>query len=124
MAEYLEYDWRSQMLSRDILEELPYKHSRDMDQNIAIQGLRALVFQCQDVELKNNMKQDDATLLKFLYARKFNVPDAYQLLQNYYWYRKKHGAMFDNFSVEAGDIRKALENVLPGVLTSRDRKGR
>ncbi|KAF2886999.1 hypothetical protein ILUMI_19174 [Ignelater luminosus] len=125
MAEFLEYDWKAHMISRDMLhQEIPYKKSEQLDKNTTIQGLRGLIYQSRDFEFKNNMKQDDSTLLKFLYARKFNVADAYELLQNYYWYRKKNHEIFKDFQVGASDIRTALENGLPGVLNSKDRKGR
>lgn len=124
MAEFFEYDWKAQMISRDMLQEMPYKKTEPADKNASIQGLRGLIFQSRDLEFKNNMKQDDATLLKFLYARKFIVAEALELLLNYYWYRKKNHEIFKDFTVDAGDIRLALENGLPGVLSSKDRKGR
>lgn len=125
MAEFLEYDWKAHMISRDMLhQEISYKKSESRDTNTAIQGLRGLIYQSREFEFKNNMKQDDSTLLKFLYARKFNVADAYELLQNYYVYRKKNQDIFKDFHVGASDIRTALENGLPGVLNSKDRKGR
>ncbi|KAF5270683.1 hypothetical protein FQA39_LY01421 [Lamprigera yunnana] len=123
MAEYLQYDWKAHVISRDLIHEVPFRKTK-IDHNSCILGLRNLVQQSSDAEFKNTQKQDDATLLKFLYARRFDVLDAHQLLQNYYWYRKRNEEIFKNFTIKSGDIFKALENGLPGVLDCRDRKGR
>ncbi|KAK4874136.1 hypothetical protein RN001_013496 [Aquatica leii] len=123
MAEYLQYDWKGNMLSRDLLQDLSFKKTK-IDHASCVVGLRNLINKSTDAEFKNMQKQDDTTLLKFLYAKKFNVADAYQLLQNYYSYRKRNEDIFKKFSIHSSDILKALENGLPGVLSSRDRKGR
>lgn len=125
MAEYMDYDWKSTRISRDLLhQDMPYKKSVTLDKTTALQSLRNLIQQSRDLEFKSNIKQDEATLLKFLHAKKFNVEDACQLLQNYYWYRKKNYEIFKDFSLNASDIKMALENGLPTVLSSKDRKGR
>lgn len=124
MSEYLEYDWRMNMLSTDLRKELRIEKTEPTDRNTAISALRSSIRQNADPELKNTMPQDDKTLLKFLYARKFNVDETYQLLQNYFWYRRRNPEIFKNFRLGAEDIRKALDNGLPGVLGSKDRKGR
>lgn len=119
MAEYLQYEWHNQK----IIPEPPSKNE-PVDKSTAIQTFRTIIQQCNDTELKNNIQQDDKTLLKFLYARKFNIPDTFLLLQNYYWYRKKNHILFKDFHSDAPDIRNALESSLPGVLSCKDRKGR
>ncbi|GJQ83633.1 hypothetical protein Trydic_g14346 [Trypoxylus dichotomus] len=122
MAEFLELDWKAQMISRDIMRD--WKNSEPKDKAISVQSLRNLIQSSDDRELKDNMQQDDKTLLKFLYARKFDINDTYELIRNYYWYRRKNPEIFRNFTIQSEDIRKSLENGLPGVLESRDRKGR
>ncbi|KAI4457061.1 alpha-tocopherol transfer protein-related [Holotrichia oblita] len=122
MAEFLELDWKAQMLGRDIIRD--WKSTEPKDKAISVQSLRNLIQRSDDRELKDNMQQDDKTLLKFLYARKFDINDTYELIRNYYWYRRKNPEIFRNFTIQAEDIRKSLENGLPGVLESRDRKGR
>lgn len=121
MAEFMEYDWKMNMLSKEIIRET---RTEPTTEETSIQALRSQIQKGADTELKNNVQQDDKTLLKFLYARKFDVAEAYTLIRNYYWYRRKNPDIFRNFSMQADDIRKALENTLPGVLESRDRKGR
>ncbi|XP_018327960.1 clavesin-1 [Agrilus planipennis] len=123
MAEFLEYDWRTNFITKDLIT-IPKSQKNPEDKHISIQALRGLIYQSTDSEFKNNVQQDDTTLLKFLYARKFDIDEAYQLIQNYYWYRKRNSQIFKDFSIDAPDIRKALENGLPGVLPTKDRKGR
>lgn len=113
------------MISSEIRkQQLRYPRSEQADKNTALQAVKSMIQQSTDAEVRTNMPQDDATISKFLYARKFDVAETYQLLQNYYWYRRRNPDIFKNFHLYAGDIRKALENGLPGVLTSKDRKGR
>lgn len=119
MAEYLQYEWRTQPIISPQLSK-----NEPVDKTTSIQALRTFVQGCNDLELKNSVQQDDKTLLKFLYARKFNVPDSFLLIQNYYWYRKRNSVIFKNFHCESPDIKNALESCLPGVLSSKDRKGR
>nr|CAH7733964.1 unnamed protein product [Callosobruchus chinensis] len=123
MSEFLEYDWRSNFLGSTPLTEYP-KYQAPKDQVSAINSLRSVIRNCEDFELKNNIPQDDKTLRKFLYARKFDVADTFTLMKNYYLYRKRNTDLFTNFTLDADDIQKALENSLPGVLPQKDRKGR
>lgn len=121
MSEFCEFDWRTSVISHD----LPKARSRQqIDQSTAIQALRNLIYQGTDLDVKNHMQQDDKTLSKFLYARKFQVLESYELIKNYYWYRKRNPDVFNEFRLDAPDIHKALSNGLPGVLPCKDRKGR
>ncbi|XP_022900407.1 clavesin-1-like [Onthophagus taurus] len=124
MAEFLEFDWKSNMISRDILREQIYTENEPTDEQTSIKSLRSSIQTSGDIELIDNMQQDDSTLLKFLYAKKFNVNESFELIRNYYWYRKKNPEIFRNFTIQSDDIRQSLENGIPGVLESRDRKGR
>lgn len=124
MAEYLEYDWRMGILSSEFKQQLHVPKEEPTDKNSAVQAIKNLIQRCSDHELKNNLPQDDKTILKFLYARKFGIDETFRLMENYYRYRRNNPDIFKNFHLFAGDIRKALENGLPGVLESKDRKGR
>lgn len=124
MAEYLEYDWRVQSLSTDKIRGAITFKTEPIDKAKSIQDLKTLIYASNDLEFKNNIQQDDEFILKFLHARKFNVNDSYQLLLNYYWYRRKNPTIFTNFYPSADDIQKALQDGFPGVLKSRDRRGR
>lgn len=123
MAEYLEYDWKANVLSREIIKE-NYDQNEPTDKNVILQQLRDDLEKSKDYELKTDIKMDDNTLLKFLYARKFNINETLLLIDNYYSYRRRNPDIFRNFYYDTEDIRKHLENGLPGVLNSRDRKGR
>lgn len=120
----MEYDWKTSMIPRDIHMTDIIARKEPVDKTTSIQALRTYIQSKADLELKNNMQQDDKTLLKFLYARKFNIQDTYLLIHNYYWYRRKNAEIFKDFTMNAKDIKKSLENGLPGVLDSKDRKGR
>lgn len=125
MAEYMEYDWKNSMLSRDVLrEKYPNNQTEPTDKSVALQELRSLLAKSKDYELKSNFKMDDSTLMKFLYARKFDLNETQELIENYYSWRRRNPEIFRNFTLDADDIKKNLENGLPGVLNSRDRKGR
>lgn len=130
MSEYMEFDWRSAMISRDISpsEILPKRlpeSKEPKDKCATAQALRNLLHSSTHYEVKNNFQpQDDKTLLKFMYARKFNPIDAFTLLVDYYFYKRRNKEVFKNLSLETFDIRQCIEHGLPGVLNQRDRKGR
>lgn len=122
MAEFLPFEWRHHNNAPDFLPDRPHKGAPD--QATSKTTLRKLIQHTPNPELRNNLPQDDKTLTKFLYARKFDITDTFLLLQNYYWYKKRNSGIFENFHVDSPDIRQALENALPAVLESKDRKGR
>lgn len=124
MAEYIDYGFRNGDLINGTINKTPYRNLTAGDRDVAIKALRNLVKNCDDFELRNNISQDDKTLQKFLFARKFVLEDSFELLKNYYWYRKRNPEIFKEFNLYANDIRRALENGLPGVLKEKDRKGR
>lgn len=125
MAEYLEFDWKTSMISHDVhILSIGDLRKPKVDKARSVEDLRSFIQHGTDEQLKTNMQQDDATLLRFLYARNFNVPDAYLLMQNCYWYRQRNPSLFADLVPSAPDVRKAFENVLPGVLGARDRRGR
>lgn len=117
MSEFLHYKWQNGLISPDV------RFSNAKDRTSAVQNFKTIIRNCDDFELKNNLPQDEKTLQKFLYARKFDLTESFELLKNYYWFRKRHPEIFDNFTLDAEDIRLALENCLPGVLRQKDRKG-
>ncbi|XP_019869347.2 clavesin-2 isoform X2 [Aethina tumida] len=123
MSEYMEFDWRHSVISPDIMKNVPQTRE-PFDRSKSIQSLRKMINQCEDLELRNKLPQDDKTLQKFLYARKFDIQETFDLLKNFYLYRKRNMELFQNFDLHAHDIHKALENGLPGVLPIKDRKGR
>lgn len=119
MSDYLHYHWQN-----GLIQKTDIRFSNAKDRTVALQSFKNLIRTCEDFELKHNLPQDDKTLQKFLYARKFDLSESFLLLKNYYWYRKRHPEIFDNFNLDAEDIRLALENCVPGVLRQKDRKGK
>lgn len=126
MAEFLEYDWNATRLAKELItEDMRYKRKNEpVDIPTKIDDLRTYIKLKGNAELKNNINQDDSTLRKHLFARKFSIESTYELILNSYLYRRKNSELFVNFTSAANDIRHNLENCLPGVLDCRDRKGR
>nr|XP_023029343.1 clavesin-2-like [Leptinotarsa decemlineata]XP_023029344.1 clavesin-2-like [Leptinotarsa decemlineata] len=122
MSEFIEYKWGPSNV-QTLVKNAP-RYSDQRDRTEAIQTIKKMVQQCEDTELRSILPQDDKTLQKFLFARKFDLAESFDLLKNYYLYRKRNQDLFKNLTLDAPDIRKSLENALPGVLSHKDRKGR
>jgi hypothetical protein len=76
----------------------------------------------QFVEIVSEFQQtDDNFILRFLNARKNNVPESFLLMANYYSYRQKNRQLFENFVPQDIGIQQALRDGFPGVLPERDR---
>ncbi|KFM82049.1 Alpha-tocopherol transfer protein-like protein, partial [Stegodyphus mimosarum] len=106
-------------LSPELLEkaerELMEKPSwRDRD----IQALRDMISDDPDLVSRT----DDAFLLRFLRARKFDYSRSFSLLQNYYMMRVKNAKMFKDFTPSA--LREVHQLNLQGFLPYRDPEGR
>lgn len=83
-------------------------------------SLRQLIDENQD---ENNFDEHtDAFLLKFLRHRKFDVEDAYRLLERYYANRESKPEIFRNLTRK--NVKKTLEQGILGVLPQRDQFGR
>ena len=97
----------------------------ELDENpqtrlVCLRAFRQLIEQNQE---KNNFDEHtDVFLLKFLRHRKFDVDDAYKLLERYYTNRESKPEIFRNLTRK--NIKKTLEQGIVGVLQSRDSKGR
>lgn len=123
--EFLEYDWRSPLGSDKLVLEGRAKKQDPGARHAALQTLRELVGASLDLALRDKSRcQDDRFLDMFLYARKHDVQEAFQLLINYYSYRQKNPAIFRDLTAEDPLVARALAEGLPGVLRERDRRGR
>ncbi|KAK9885394.1 hypothetical protein WA026_010889 [Henosepilachna vigintioctopunctata] len=122
MAEFLEFDWKNRSILTDT--DKAKLHPQKIDPKEALQTLRNLIQASTDTELKCTFPLDDNTLTKFLNARKYDVEATYKLIRNYYWYRKKQSAICSDLRIENCDIKNCIRSCLPGVLPSKDRKGR
>lgn len=87
--------------------------------------IKDLIGASRDLALKDkSCYSDDEFLYRFLFARKFNVTEAFQLLINYQLYRQKNHDLLQRLCVLDDTIQMALRDGFPGVLKNRDRRGR
>ncbi|KAG5684846.1 hypothetical protein PVAND_014057 [Polypedilum vanderplanki] len=87
--------------------------------------LKDLIGASRDLALRDkSCYSDDEFLYRFLFARKFNVSEAFQLLINYQLYRQKNHDLLQRLCVLDDTIQMALRDGFPGVLRKRDRRGR
>lgn len=87
--------------------------------------IKDLIGASRDLALKDkSCYSDDEFLYRFLFARKFNVTEAFQLLINYQNYRQKNHDLLQRLCVLDDTIQMALRDGFPGVLKNRDRRGR
>lgn len=87
--------------------------------------IKDLIGASRDLALKDkSCYSDDEFLYRFLFARKFNVTEAFQLLISYQLYRQKNHDLLQRLCVLDDTIQMALRDGFPGVLKNRDRRGR
>lgn len=122
MNEYTEYDWRLQQLQSQHLCDVSRKRLTDVDRQRALDGLKEAVDSSLNLALRDKSRcQDDAFLRRFLYARKHDVEQSFELLVRYHQYRREHPELW---APADGGVLRALSDGLPGVLAERDRRGR
>lgn len=124
MSEFIEYNLRNP--ANDITRIILPKYTDQKEKlQVTTAQLRNMIHQCDNDDLKPDLKLiNDKTIQKFLYARKFDIDESFELLKNYVSYKKRHPEIFTDLNLHACDIKKSLENALPGVLRQKDRKGR
>ncbi|MGH0155746.1 UNVERIFIED_CONTAM: hypothetical protein FKN15_030143 [Acipenser sinensis] len=86
-----------------------------------IQEVRDMIITRPDIGF---LRTDDAFILRFLRARKFNHFEAFRLLAQYFEYRQQNLDMFKNFKATDLGIKQALKDGFPGVLSNLDHYGR
>ncbi|XP_051878676.1 clavesin-1 [Pristis pectinata] len=86
-----------------------------------IQQVRDMIITRPDIGF---LRTDDAFILRFLRARKFNHFEAFKLLAQYFQYRQQNLDMFKNFKADDPGIKRALMDGFPGVLQQADHDGR
>ncbi|KAG7221123.1 hypothetical protein INR49_032721 [Caranx melampygus] len=67
-------------------------------------------------------EKPDNLLVRFIRARKYDVPRAFDLMKGYVRFRKDYPELFENLTPEA--VRSTIEAGYPGILQSRDKYGR
>lgn len=122
MNEYIEYDWRLKSQNEHLCNVPSRKRLTDGDRQRALVGLKEAVDSSLNLALRDKSRcQDDAFLRRFLYARKHDVQQSFELLIRYHQYRREHP---DLWAPPDGGVIRALADGLPGVLSQRDRRGR
>ncbi|XP_055596826.1 clavesin-2-like [Uranotaenia lowii] len=127
MSDICDFEWSNNRFRHKLtISELKgYNKNESTDRSRALIALKELIGASMDYALKDkSCFQDDEFLFRFLYARKFNVDDAFQLIINYHAYRQKNSALLQRLSVLDENIQLALRDGFPGVLPNRDRRGR
>lgn len=91
----------------------------------ALNELKQLIGESIDFALKDkSCTDDDEFLLRFLFARKFNVSDAFKLLINYHDFKQRNANVLSKISALDENIQMALRDGFPTIIPQRDRKGR
>ncbi|KAJ9601353.1 hypothetical protein L9F63_000491, partial [Diploptera punctata] len=122
MAEYCEYDWNRHAQDNTIVTPTKTRSLNGIqDKTAIIKAVRNLISTRPDIVFS---RTDDNFILRFLHARKSNIPDSFDLMVNYYSYRQRNKQLFENFVAHDLGIQQALRDGFPGVLPERDRKGR
>ncbi|KAF0040531.1 hypothetical protein F2P81_006429 [Scophthalmus maximus] len=67
-------------------------------------------------------EKPDSLLVRFIRARKYDVPRAFELMKGYVRFRKDYPELFENLTPEA--VRSTIEAGYPGILPGRDKYGR
>ncbi|XP_013418372.1 clavesin-2 [Lingula anatina] len=114
-----EYGW-------GLTEQLMRKAHRELNE-IAERRRQDIETVREQIESKtdiNFLRTDDAFILRFLRARKFDTDEAFKLLCKYFEYRQKNTQLFHKFCASEMGIKHALFDSLPGVLPYADHNGR
>lgn len=137
MSEYCEYSWgmrdksfglssatkNGNSVNKKTSPQHIYNEPTEMNQ--ALHQLKELIGASMDYALKDkSCCQDDEFLTRFLFARKFDVAEAFKLIINYHSFRQKNGILLQRLSALDESIQLALRDGYPGVLKERDRRGR
>lgn len=132
MSEYIDYDMRraaycSTTVSKtsSLLNRPCYNLNEPRDRSKALTDLKDRIGASIDFAFKDkSCMQNDEFLYRFLFAKKLNVDEAFQLLINYYKYRQRNPDLFNDMSIMTDSVQMCLKDGFPGVLSDRDRRGR
>ena len=70
------------------------------------------------------LRTDDAFIMRFLRARKFDTFEAFKLFGRYFEYRQNHSNIFKDFNTSEQCVKEALFDGIPAVLEKPDHFGR
>lgn len=139
MSEFYEYKWTSSghdkksfdptnIYSNDDTtngKKQQYNRNEPTDRNRALIALKELIGASIDLAMKDkSCGQDDEFLNRFLFAKKFNVDDAFKLIIRYHEYKQRNMEILQKMSALDEHIQMALRDGFPAVIPQRDRRGR
>lgn len=129
MSEFFEYKFynRDKANCDKCLTGKPFEFNENdaKDRCRALNELKQLIGESIDFALKDkSCADDDEFLLRFLFARKFNVSDAFKLLINYHDFKQRNAEILSKISALDENIQMALRDGFPTIIPQRDRKGR
>ncbi|XP_041362009.1 alpha-tocopherol transfer protein-like [Gigantopelta aegis] len=105
-------------LSPELLEKA--KKELSEDPNTTRQEIKALRERLERIPgLK--ARTDDAFILRFLRARKFDQEKAFTLVMNFYTVKFEHADLFA--TMKPSYVKEALEDGVTGMLEHRDKEG-
>ena len=139
MSDFCEYQWSTRR-DLNIIKNNQQSNTENMkkydkkfnfnynevtERTLALNKLKELIGASIDLALKDkSLCNDDDFLLRFLYARKFSIDEAFKLIINYNLYRQRNKILLKNLTSLDENIQMSLRDGFPGVLTERDRRGR
>ncbi|XP_021454367.2 retinaldehyde-binding protein 1-like [Oncorhynchus mykiss] len=101
----------------------------DEKRALAVKELRVIIKETADAGddlakgvLETFGEKPDGMLVRFIRARKYDVPRAFDLMKGYVRFRRDYPELFENLTPEA--VRSTIEAGYPGILSSRDKYGR
>lgn len=128
MSEFFEYKFFNEKSNFDsCLTKKSYEYNENdaNDRNRALNEIKQLIGESIDFAMKDkSCADDDEFLLRFLFARKFNVTESFKLLLNYHDFKQRNANILSKISVLDEEIKLALRDGFPTIIPQRDRKGR
>lgn len=133
MSEFFEYKFGDKFYNRDKAncdkcltgKQFEFNENDSKDRCRALNEMKQLIGESIDFALKDkSCADDDEFLLRFLFARKFNLNDAFKLLINYHDFKQRNADILSKISALDENIQLALRDGFPTIIPQRDRKGR
>ncbi|KAK4037321.1 hypothetical protein OUZ56_029358 [Daphnia magna] len=120
MSEFYDFFWGTAETNRNFDINIETTDT-PLARSVALESFRSLVLARPDA---GSLRSNDEFLIRFLAARKMNVPDAMLVYNNYYSFLRRNHELISDYGVDNVEVKQALEDGLPGVLQQRDRRGR
>ncbi|XP_074656075.1 clavesin-2-like [Tubulanus polymorphus] len=118
-AKMAEYGWS---LSDETLKKARLELNENPDTRCElIDAVREQMDTRPDIDF---LRTDDAFLVRFLRARKFDAFETFKLYARYFEYRQTNRNLFRKFHASEPGIKSALFDGFPGVLPQTDHYGR